>query len=131
MNTFCDNSLNPCEYDRILKRLCYDTNTEVNYEAYFLIRRKRLMRIKSILLQLSTAGRAKPIGFTIVELLIVVVIIAILASITVVAYTGVANRAKEGAVKNDLNQAAKKLENYKTLDANASYPVNYTTVGVT
>lgn len=40
---------------------------------------------------------AKQQGFTIVELLIVIVVIGILASITVVAYNGVQNRAKATA----------------------------------
>ena len=49
-------------------------------------------------------------GFTIVELLIVIVVIGILASITVVAFNGVQNRARETALKSDLNNAAKLLE---------------------
>jgi len=40
----------------------------------------------------------KQSGFTIVELLIVVVVIAILAAITIVAYNGIQNRAKSSAV---------------------------------
>ncbi len=50
----------------------------------------------------------KPVGFTIVELLIVIVVIAILAAISVVAYTGIQNRANDAAVKSDLANAAKK-----------------------
>ena len=38
-------------------------------------------------------------GFTIVELLIVVVVIAILAAITIVSYNGISNRAKSSAVQ--------------------------------
>lgn len=49
-------------------------------------------------------------GFTIVELLIVVVVIAILAAITVVAYTNFQNRANDSAVKHDLNNFAKKVQ---------------------
>lgn len=41
-------------------------------------------------------------GFTIVELLIVIVVIAILAAITVVAYTGIQGRAHDTAVSSDL-----------------------------
>ena len=43
-------------------------------------------------------GIRKQHGFTIVELLIVVVIVAILASITIVAYTGIQQRSKNSAV---------------------------------
>lgn len=52
-------------------------------------------------------------GFTIVELLIVVVIIAILAAISVVAYTGVQNRARASAISSDLKAAEKALNAYK------------------
>lgn len=48
-------------------------------------------------------------GFTIVELLIAIVIIAIIATITAVAYNSVQNRAAEGAVKADVASIAKQL----------------------
>ncbi len=48
-------------------------------------------------------------GFTIVELLIVVVVIAILAAITIVAYNGITANARDSALKADLNTAAKKV----------------------
>ena len=48
-------------------------------------------------------------GFTIVELLIVIVVIAILAAITVVAYTGIQNRADESAYQSTASQAGKKV----------------------
>ena len=41
-------------------------------------------------------------GFTIVELLVVIVVIAILASISVVAYTGIQDRATETVMRSDL-----------------------------
>lgn len=52
-------------------------------------------------------------GFTIVELLIVVVVIAILAAITIVSYTGISNQAHDTAIKSDLVAAQKKTELYK------------------
>lgn len=48
-------------------------------------------------------------GFTIVELLIVIVVIAILAAITIVAYTGIQNRADESALQSNASQAGKKI----------------------
>lgn len=49
-------------------------------------------------------------GFTIVELLIVIVVIAILAAVTVVAYNGVQNRASDSAVTSDISAMRKSLE---------------------
>lgn len=51
-------------------------------------------------------------GFTIVELLIVIVVIAILAAITIVAYTGIQDRAKQAAVQSAASQASKKVAAY-------------------
>lgn len=51
-------------------------------------------------------------GFTIVELLIVIVIIAVLASVTVVAYSGVQNRGKDTERQTDIRQIAQQLEMY-------------------
>ena len=60
-------------------------------------------------------------GFTIVELLIVIVVIAIIAAITVIAYNGIQNRAHASDAKAALNQAEKKLKLYEV--TNGSYPL--------
>ncbi len=59
-------------------------------------------------------------GFTIVELLIVVVVIAILAAITIVAYNGIASRARDAQLKSDIDSAAKQLAIYNV--KNGTYP---------
>tara|TARA_Y100000114_G_scaffold154697_1_gene177249 strand:+ start:648 stop:1286 length:639 start_codon:yes stop_codon:yes gene_type:complete len=63
---------------------------------------------------------AKQTGFTIVELLIVIVVIAILAAITIVAYTGIQARAQDSAMQTALRNITTKLEAYKAL--NGVYP---------
>lgn len=60
-------------------------------------------------------------GFTIVELLIVVVVIAVLASITVVAYTGVRQQAHMSAMRSDFATVQKAVELYKV--DSGGYPV--------
>lgn len=54
-------------------------------------------------------------GFTIVELLIVVVIIAILAAITLVTYNGVQQRARNSRVLSGVNAYIKVIHEYWTV----------------
>lgn len=65
-------------------------------------------------------------GFTIVELLIVIVIIAVLATISIVAYRGIQKRATEAGIQSDLRQAATFLEQ-QYLDT-SSYPTDTGTI---
>lgn len=51
-------------------------------------------------------------GFTIVELLIVVVVIGILAAITVVSFNGVTNRANAASAETAASNAIKKAQAY-------------------
>ncbi len=51
-------------------------------------------------------------GFTIVELLIVIVIIGILAAIVIVAYNGIQARARDSQRQTDISAIAKALELY-------------------
>lgn len=71
-----------------------------------------------------TQLRRRQSGFTIVELLIVVVVIAILAAITIVAYNGVQTRAVAAALSSELQQSYKLLNNYKSTSSIDSYPAS-------
>lgn len=59
-------------------------------------------------------------GFTIVELLVVIVIIGILATITVVSYRGIQQKAIIASLKSDLSNASTKLKLFEI--SNGIYP---------
>lgn len=59
-------------------------------------------------------------GFTIVELLIVIVVLGILAAITIVAYNGIQQRARDTTRKSDIATITKALEYYYQI--NDKYP---------
>jgi prepilin-type N-terminal cleavage/methylation domain-containing protein len=61
-------------------------------------------------------------GFTIVELLIVIVVIGILAAITVVAYSTVQVKARDADRKTDVATIIKMMESYYAL--NGRYPAS-------
>lgn len=64
-------------------------------------------------------------GFTIVELLIVVVVIAILAAISVVAYTGIQNRANDSAIQSDLRNIGQKVLEYQATEGKLPSYANF------
>jgi general secretion pathway protein G len=64
-------------------------------------------------------------GFTIVELLIVIVVIGILAAISIVAYNGVQAKARDSQRISDLKSIVKALEAYKV--NNGTYPTPVST----
>lgn len=68
-------------------------------------------------------------GFTIVELLIVIVIIGILAAITVVAYNGIQNRTNDTAVQADLRNLAMKIRELEAIDG--TVPIAAGSSGIT
>lgn len=70
-------------------------------------------------------------GFTIVELLVVIVVIGVLAAITMVSYNGIQERARTAKINSDLNNLTKAIQaasvsSSKTL---AGITGNYWTVG--
>ena len=71
-------------------------------------------------------------GFTIVELLIVIVVIGILAALVLNTFAGIQQRARDTERKTDINSVATQLEAYYNLDGEGSYPalaeVNTTTL---
>lgn len=60
---------------------------------------------------------AKLKGFTVVELLIVIVVIGILATVSVVAYNGVQQRAKVNKKQAEISILHDKLDNYDTFNS--------------
>ena len=71
-----------------------------------------------------TTKNIKNQGFTLVELLIVIVIIAILTVVSLVAYNGLQNQAKTSAAKSTVDSVAKKAELYNTEEG--KYPEDLT-----
>jgi prepilin-type N-terminal cleavage/methylation domain-containing protein len=70
--------------------------------------------------------KSKQNGFTIVELLIVIVVIGILASITVVSFNGVQQRAGAAVLQSDLRTGSTQLE--LIFADEAAYPADTTDV---
>lgn len=62
-------------------------------------------------------------GFTIVELLIVIVVIGILAAITIVSYNGITNKANTASEQMAAETAIKKAAVYKSISPSGNYPV--------
>lgn len=67
-------------------------------------------------------------GFTIVELLIVIVVIGILAAITIVAYTGITQNASKAALTADIKQLQTKAAVYRAQNGIDDCPAGYSFV---
>ena len=64
---------------------------------------------------------ARTRGFTIVELIVVIVIIGILVAISNAVYAGIQTRSKLGKIETDIKAVQKLIESYKA--RNGTYPV--------
>ena len=60
-----------------------------------------------------TKQKMRTTGFTIVELLIVIVVIGILAAITIVSFNGVQQKAREATIRSDLASIQKAMLLYR------------------
>ncbi|MDD5259297.1 MAG: type II secretion system protein [bacterium] len=63
-------------------------------------------------------------GFTLVELLIVIVILGILAAIVIARFAGATKESKESNLKGNLRTIRSSLEMYKANSKSNSYPAN-------
>ena len=81
--------------------------------------------IKAVSQFIRANKSSKEKGFTIVELLIVIVVIAVLAAITAVAFNGLRDRAVATSLQADLSNASKMLKLYHA--ANSAYPTSINT----
>jgi len=61
---------------------------------------------------IKSINNIKSKGFTIVELLVVIVVIGILAAITVVSYSGITNKAKQGRAQSNAYSIRDMAETY-------------------
>lgn len=71
---------------------------------------------------MTNLPKRKQTGFTIVELLIVIVVIAILATISIVAYSGIQARARDSKRTNDIAQIKKALLAYDAIHGGVVRP---------
>jgi prepilin-type N-terminal cleavage/methylation domain-containing protein len=78
----------------------------------------------------QTINKQRRDGFTIVELLIVIVVIGILAAITIVAYNGIQDRARVSATNSALTQANKKIRIWQASNSD-QFPSTLTDAGIT
>jgi uncharacterized protein (TIGR02145 family)/prepilin-type N-terminal cleavage/methylation domain-containing protein len=61
-------------------------------------------------------------GFTIVELLVVIVVIGILATLTIVSFSGISQKAIIASLQSDLTNASNQIKMAQVTDSSGNYP---------
>lgn len=69
-------------------------------------------------------------GFTIVELLIVIIVLGVLAAVVIISYNGITNQSRISTAKYQLKQLSTKAETYKVEHA-GTYPNTLLDIGMT
>jgi len=73
-----------------------------------------------------SSTKSRPIsGFTIVELLVVIVVIGVLAAITIVSYSGISSKAIVASLKSDLDSNSRQFKIFQV--TNGNYPATIST----
>lgn len=75
---------------------------------------------------MATGGNKRSNGFTIVELLIVIMVIGILVAITIVSFNGVQDRARTASLQSDITNASQSLEMSRASNGPDQYPADST-----
>jgi prepilin-type N-terminal cleavage/methylation domain-containing protein len=73
----------------------------------------------------NNPNNQKEDGFTIVELLVVIVVIGILAAITVVSYTGITTKANSSTAQSAANQVVTKVNDYYVEPTPTDFPQTF------
>jgi len=77
----------------------------------------------NVMLKIAPHQTRSSHGFTVVELLVVIIVIGILAGVVLVAYNGIQDRTRASLVQTDLNNAKKRLSIYQA--RNGKFPITY------